>query len=295
MPEDKVHHYDPNRVYEIPLKEIYVDSDFNSRGVIDPTTIIELAANIRERGLDTPVLIQPWAIQSRPEIKFRLVAGFRRTMAHKMNKAETIRALIREGLTDVDARILNLTENLHRQDLNPLQEANAIKHLVNYDISQPEISRRIGKSRGWVQERVYLLEMPEAIQQDVAAGLVTLKHIRHAYKLHSTEEQIEYIKGVKEAKLRGNVREVKPEKYARKNFKKLRSKEELFDMQDLLIETLGHSLATRVIAWATAEISDLEMHKSIAQEAQKMGRYYAMPEGIEGTHAVTVTSGIEDL
>lgn len=277
--------YDPNKVYEIPISVIFPDDEFNSRGVINPTTVLELAKSIAERGLDSPVVLQPWSIPNQPKIKFRLVAGYRRLTAHRINKMPTIRSLIKEGLTDIDARVLNLTENLHRQDLNPKQEAHAIGHLKNLGVSQPEVAARIGKSRGWVQERYYLLEMPEPIQDDVAAGLISLKQVRHMWAMDSTEQMYEYAKQVKDAKIFGKKRTVDPNKVRKFNEKKVRSKDEIFELQDIIRDLLGNNLATRVLAWAGGEISDLEVHQSICKDAKKAGRFYEIPPGLEGTHA----------
>lgn len=277
--------YDANRVYEIPLKHIFADDDFNSRGIINPTTLLELAKSIEDRGLDQPITLQPWSIKSRPDIKFRIVAGYRRYKAHQFIKAATIRSLVKEGLSDIDARVLNLTENLHRADLNPKQEAHAIEHLKLLGLTQPQVAARIGKSRGWVQERFYLVEMPEEIQDDVAAGLVTLKQIRHAWALESVEEQFEYVKKIKDAKLLGKKREVDPNSVRKINEKKVRGRDEIFELQDTIRDALGNSLTTKALAWAGGEISDTEIHRAIFNAAQSAGKWYSMPEGLEGTRA----------
>src|SRR5690348_11843059 len=97
-------HFDPNKVYQVPMNEIFADDEFNCRGVIDPMTVIDLANDIRDKektrgegmGLIEPITLQPWSKE--PGKKYRIVAGYRRFKAHEINKAEFIRALIREGL-----------------------------------------------------------------------------------------------------------------------------------------------------------------------------------------------------
>lgn len=279
--------FDSNRVYDIPLSEIYTDEEFNCRGRIDPVTVMDLAKSIAERGLDSPVLTQVYSNPSRPTKKFKLVAGYRRFKAHQMNKSPTIRALVRPPMKDIEARVLNLTENLQREDLNIQQEANAIDHFRRAGWSEADVSRKIAKSRGWVQQRYKFLELPNDIQDEIVAGMISQAKILALWSLGTgTEEQYELAKRLKDQKLLGKKREPKPEDVIKRNEKRVRSTKEIFDMQDNIRHTMGsNNFATRALAWAAGEISDLEMHKEIAAQAHRAGKFYVMPEGIQGTHA----------
>lgn len=279
--------YDPKTVYDVPLRSIFADDTFNCRGVIDPTEVMELARSIRDRGLDLPVTVQPWTKPSDPEIKFRLVAGYRRRMAFVLNKSETIPALIRDKLTDIDARILNLTENIQRTELNILQEARTIEFLKDANMGQEEIARRVGKSRGWVQDRVYLLELPDEIQLEAAAGVISTKDIRRIWSLPSTQQQYEYVKQLKDAKALGTKREKKVAKLKAKNEKRLRTVTEIEELQDLIRDLLGNSLTTVGLGWVAGYVSDLEMHQAIADKARESGKFYPIPEGLSGRAKVT--------
>lgn len=280
--------FDSDKVYLISMESVFADHDFNSRGVIDLTSVLELAKSIASRGLDQPITVQPWLIPGKPDIRFRIIAGYRRHAAHRMNKAEGIRALVKEGLTEIDARVLNLTENLQRLDLNPKQEAKALEHLKNLGLNTQAAANRVGKSYGWVQERYYLLDLPEEIQDDVAAGLLTMKHVRLMRPMQSIEQQFEFAKKIKDAKLLGKVREVNPSTIKAPNEKRIRTKEEMYDMQDIIREAMGNNLATAVLAWATATISDLEMHRTIKEWAGYNDKDYIIPDGLEGSHATVV-------
>lgn len=285
--------FDPKRVYDIPMSAILADSRFNCRGHIDPTDVMELARDIRDRGLDTPVAVQPWTVPGKSEIKFRLMAGYRRHLAHKINRAATIPALVKEHFSDIDARVLNLTENIQRKDLNILQEARAIEHLKDAELGQEEIGRRIGKSRGWVQDRVYLLELPDEIQEEAASGVIGTKEIRKIWSLASTQQQYEWIKMFKDSKLQQKKKEPSLDKLKRmgRNEKRLRNQTEVEELQDTIRETLGNGIATRVLGWTIGAVSDLEIHQFIADLARQQGRFYAIPEGLNGPVKVTATDG----
>src|SRR5262245_14130389 len=102
----------------VPMDQIFSDDDFNCRGRIAPIDVIDLAKSIEEVGLQQPIVVQPYKHPLNPKILYRIMAGHRRFMAFRVNKSDKIPAFIREGLTDFEARLLNLTENLKRQDLN---------------------------------------------------------------------------------------------------------------------------------------------------------------------------------
>lgn len=171
--------YDPDRIYDLPMKEIYADLTFNCRGHIDPASCAELAKDIKNKGLVQPVMVQPY--DKVPGKKFRIVMGHRRHMAHQINHAETIRAIVKEGLSDLDARVLNICENIQRQDLNILQEAMSIDSLRRGGWNELQTADKIGMSRGWVQVRFMLLDLPIEIQHEAAAGLIPQSAIRKAW------------------------------------------------------------------------------------------------------------------
>jgi ParB family chromosome partitioning protein len=110
------------------LDDIRVDTDFNCRGAITPISVHELANNIRTAGLIEPVVVRPY---DKDGFKYDLVAGFRRTQAFKnlrANEPEKYSEIpvVIKNVTLAEAKILNLIENIHREDLNILQEARAL-------------------------------------------------------------------------------------------------------------------------------------------------------------------------
>lgn len=269
---------DPNRAYNLAVSSIFADEDFNCRGFIDPLDVVDLAKDIAEKGLIQPILVQPWSLKEGK--KWRIVAGYRRFKATRQNDSPCIRSMIREGIDGMDARVLNLSENLKRRDLNIKQEAMAIAHFYSAGWSEGQVMRRLQMTRGWVQTRYMLLALPQEIQDECAAGMITQSQIRQLYRLKDNVElQFEAVKKMKDAKVKGKVREVKAENFIR-NAKKPRTPDEIFAMQEIVREHFGHGLTTRLLGWAGGAIDDLKAHQAIRDVATKMGKFYEVPNNI---------------
>jgi ParB/RepB/Spo0J family partition protein len=196
----RAQHYDYEVVgntYLIPLSDIYVDPEFNCRGNFTPQEVYQLGQSINQEGQYIPVIIQPisdMSIDQRPttdQWKFRLIAGHRRYMAieYWTSKKEILCHII-YGLNYQQARALNFTENLQRQDLNMLEEAHAIVRM--YDKENPKtIAKWIGQSTRWVQARLALLQLPEFIQKKAASGRLSQYDIE--ILAHVLPDQIELV------------------------------------------------------------------------------------------------------
>lgn len=268
-----------DKISVLPMSEVFADEEFNCRGKIAPIDVVDLANNIREQGLIQPILVQPW--DKRPGKKWRIVAGYRRYIAHQVNKAETINAIIREGLNEDDAQFLNLSENLNRQDLNLMQEALVVKKLIEKGHTQDEIKTRLNMSRMWVQVRQYALDLPEEIQNEIKAGwikqseIVALNHLKK-----KPEEQLNIAREIKEKRQRGEKLKVKVSGKTLKkdaNAKMARDRGSIQNMMDHIIDSVGASFATRCLAWASGEISSNELYQDIKEEAADKGVMYFPP------------------
>ncbi len=295
--ELKPDNYDPNRVYEIPLDEIFMDEDFNCRGHINPIDVIELANSIAERGLDSPIFVEFW--DQGPK-KFRLLAGFRRFKAHLINRnnpdvvakigdrACCIKSLIKPLMSELDARMLNLSENLHRENLNMKQEAHGIKPFKDAGWSEYDVMDKLRKSRGWVQVRYMLLELPDDIQDEAAAGVISQHEVRKIYSLkHDPDLMYNYVRALKDKKILGKKRDINPEALSQKNEKRVRNESEIFALQDVIRELFGNSLTTIVMGWCAGIVSDLDVHEAIWNKATVEGKFYMIPSGLAGTRVMT--------
>jgi ParB family chromosome partitioning protein len=145
------------------------------RTVFDEGDLAELVHSIREIGVLQPIVVRPLADHAG---KYELVMGERRLRATKEVGLPTIPAVIRDT-ADADMLRDALLENLHRAQLNPLEEASAYQQLLSdFDITQDELAQRIGRSRPQITNTLRLLKLPEPVQLRVAAGVLSAGHAR---------------------------------------------------------------------------------------------------------------------
>lgn len=145
------------------------------RKEFEPEAFAELVHSIKELGVLQPIVVRPLPGQAG---KFELIMGERRLRASKENGLEKIPAVIRET---ADENMLRdaLLENLHRSDLNPLEEASAYQQLLeDFGITQEELANRIGRSRPKITNSIRLLKLPAEVQRKVAAGVLSAGHAR---------------------------------------------------------------------------------------------------------------------
>ena len=154
------------------------------RMVFDESDLAELVHSIREIGVLQPIVVRP-----HPELhgKFELVMGERRLRATREVGLATIPAVVRET-ADVDMLRDALLENLHRAQLNPLEEASAYQQLLSdFGITQDELAQKIGRSRPQITNTIRLLKLPSAVQLRVAAGVLSAGHARAILSVGDTE------------------------------------------------------------------------------------------------------------
>jgi ParB family chromosome partitioning protein len=268
-----------NEITQIRVAEIFADPTFNCRGSIPPVDVVELVKDIEIHGLQQPIVVKP--IEN-GRYKFKIISGHRRHKAFEVLDWEMIPCVINEKISDADALILNLGENLHRKDLNIVQEAKALKRLKMAGFSINEVASELSKSSTWVSVRYMLLELPEEICEAAAAGFVTQKHIRELHSLGERSKQLEATKKIKHAKFRGEKVPIVHRK-KRNMFKpKIREREDVFFMQDHIQTAIGNNFGTRCLAWAAGEISDLELFRDIEEIAIKAEIKYTIPYSLGG-------------
>ncbi|MFC4224392.1 ParB/RepB/Spo0J family partition protein [Lysinibacter cavernae] len=144
-----------------------------------PEALAELEHSIREFGVLQPIVVRP--IEPAPpsgQPQYELIMGERRLRASKAVGRKTIPAVIRET-ADEDMLRDALLENLHRAELNPLEEASAYQQLLaDFGITQEQLAKKIGRSRPQISNTMRLLQLPEVIQNKVAAGVLSAGHAR---------------------------------------------------------------------------------------------------------------------
>jgi len=146
-----------------------------------PDKLEELAASIREKGIIQPLLV------TRKDDHYEIIAGERRWRAAQKAGLHEIPVVIREATPDAIME-LALIENIQRQDLNAIEEAQAYRSLVeHFSISQEDVARRVGKNRTSVTNSLRLLKLPDEIQQDIVEERLSMGHARALLALESME------------------------------------------------------------------------------------------------------------
>jgi ParB family chromosome partitioning protein len=144
----------------------------------------ELVASVKEKGILTPLLV------SKTAEGYRLIAGERRWRAAQKAGLERVPVVVRES-SPTESLELALIENIHRKDLNPIEEALAYQRLLEEtEITQEELAKRIGKERTTITNALRLLKLPRVIQQDVVEERLTMGHARALAGLKSREDQL---------------------------------------------------------------------------------------------------------
>ncbi len=184
-----VQQVDASAVYaEIALSRI-IPNPKQPRVAFDEEAMAELVHSLKEIGLLQPIVVR--SITPTPEgADFEIVAGERRWRAAQQAGFTEIPVIIRQTNDDVLLRDA-LLENLHRAQLNALEEAAAYQQLLNdFGCTQEELSQRIGRSRPTITNTIRLLNLPANVQRRVAAGVISAGHARSLLAL-STEEEME--------------------------------------------------------------------------------------------------------
>ncbi|HEX5540626.1 MAG TPA: ParB/RepB/Spo0J family partition protein [Micromonospora sp.] len=171
------------RFAEIPVASI-IPNPKQPRQVFDEEALDELKTSIREVGL-----LQPIVVRQLEGARYELVMGERRWRAAQAVGRDTIPAIVRDTRDDAMLRDA-LLENIHRANLNPLEEAAAYQQLLEeFGATHEELARRIGRSRPQISNTIRLLNLPGKVQRRVAAGVLSAGHARALLSLDDPQAQ----------------------------------------------------------------------------------------------------------
>ncbi|UCC95047.1 MAG: ParB/RepB/Spo0J family partition protein [Candidatus Omnitrophota bacterium] len=202
----------PKEFTYLPLAKIKPGS-YQPRQDIDPKELEELSRSIKEKGFIQPIVVR------RVGDDYEIVAGGRRYQSAKLLGLKEIPTIIKE-LDDKDALIYAIIENLQRKDLNPVEEAEALKRLMDeFAFNLEDVARFVGKDKSTIANALRLLKLPAQIKQALRKGVITRTQARTILGVEKREDQENLFRTIIKESL--SVREI--EKRARKLAKKKRN------------------------------------------------------------------------
>ena len=170
-------------IMEIELDKI-IPNEYQPRKVFDEEKLKELAASIKEQGIIQPIIVH------RAGGGYELIAGERRWRAARLAGLSTIPALVKEA-TKREVLEMALIENIQREDLNPLETAEAYKRLQDeFKITQEDLAKRVGKERSTITNFLRILGLPKEIKQELARGFLTMGHAKALLSLERVRDQV---------------------------------------------------------------------------------------------------------
>jgi len=181
-----------------PLEDLRPNGN-QPRKTFNDGKMAELVASIREKGVIQPLVVR------RVEDSYQIIAGERRWRAAQKAGLHEVPVVIQDVSEDWAMEVA-LIENIQREDLNPIEEAEAYRNLMEgFDLSQEEVSRRVGKDRSSVANSLRLLRLPESIREDVIGARLSMGHARSLLSLEEEGDMAEARDQVVQKKL--SVRE----------------------------------------------------------------------------------------
>lgn len=224
-------------------KEQVVELDINlivpnknqPRKEFEKVSLEELKNSIQQYGIIQPIVVR------KVEDKYEIIAGERRWRAAREASFDKIPCIIKE-VDEKEAIKLAIIENIQREDLNPIEEANAFKSLMNtYNLKQEEVAEAVGKSRSYVANSLRLLNLDEEIQDYISEGKISTGHAKALLGVRNKKDRLSIAKTIIDKKL--NVRETEKlvSKSKRKKTGKSTVEKDPFikEIEERLMSTLG--------------------------------------------------------
>ncbi len=156
---------------------------YQPRFRMDESSLIELSNSIKEHGIMQPILVRPFGVG-----QFEIIAGERRFRAAKLAGLKTVPVLIK-SVPDESALVLALIENIQREDLNAIEEAQGMSRLIEeFGLTHDQVSKAVGKSRSTISNLLRLLNLVESVQTMLIAGDIEMGHARALLALTSPQQ-----------------------------------------------------------------------------------------------------------
>ena len=228
---------------ELPIEEVG-PGPFQPRKKINEQQLNELSASIEAQGVLQPIVVRERAVQdSQTGIRYEIIAGERRWRAAQLANLETIPAVVKT-VSDIDAVAIALIENIQRENLNPLEEANAFQRLIiEYEMTHQEVANSVGRARASISNMLRLLELPNSVQELLNNSSINMGHARALLSIQDPAMQLEVANLVAEKKL--SVRETEKlvksiiEGKTKEKKQPQKKDQDIINLEDTLTNQLG--------------------------------------------------------
>ncbi|MBI2975269.1 MAG: ParB/RepB/Spo0J family partition protein [Deltaproteobacteria bacterium] len=229
-----------DRVKNISV-DLIVPNRVQPRKVFDEEKINELAASIKTQGIIQPLIVTPAAGG-----RYELIAGERRLRASKAAGLSEVPVVIKnvdtEGMLE-----MSLIENIQREDLNPIEEASAIKELIEqFNYTQDEAATDLGKSRAAIANSLRLLNLPKIIQDDVASGRLSAGHARALLSVQNLPDQLRLREKILNSQLTVREIEMMVQGIKPKESRSARKAAPLSPQMKFILDEITKKLATKI-------------------------------------------------
>lgn len=194
----------------------------------------ELADSIKEKGILQPVIVSRVG-----DGTFRLVTGERRWRAAALAGLKKIPTLIRD-VASKDSLEIALIENIQREDLNPMETADAFKRLMSdFNLTQEELSEKIGKDRATISNYLRLLKLPSEIKSLISTGALSIGHAKAILAIEGRDKQIEAARKIIKKDLSVREAEILTRRFAKPQKAKFHKDPQIVSLEEKLIRSLG--------------------------------------------------------
>ncbi len=184
------------KVLEISVESV-ISNPYQPRKSFSQASLKELSQSIRAYGV-----LQPISVRKIGEEKYELIAGERRVKAARLAELTTIPAIVSNEFSDKDSAILAIIENLQREDLNFIEEAEGYLSLIeDHGLTQQELSRQIGKNQSTIANKLRILRLDDEIKEELLEEDLTERHARALLKLPDKEMQLSVLKKITDKSL----------------------------------------------------------------------------------------------
>jgi ParB family transcriptional regulator, chromosome partitioning protein len=175
-----------SRVFELGMEKIEANKN-QPRRTFNEESLSELAESIREFGVIQPIIVR----KLNGDEKYEIIAGERRFRASKQVGLTSIPAIINNNIDDTSSLVMALIENIHREDLSPIEQAHSYKQLLDeFNITHEDLSKRVGKSRATITNSIRILNLPVSVQKLIDEGKVTAGHAKVLVSLKKADDQL---------------------------------------------------------------------------------------------------------